>query len=42
MHANPVLTIPDSLCLRKYDLIQLTPYRWQPYISEYCDITKGT
>ena len=26
---------------QKYVLIRLTPYHWQPYISQFCNITKG-
>ena len=29
-------------CLRKHDLIRLTPYHWQNCISQFCDITKDT
>ena len=28
-------------CLRKYTLIRLTSYHWQPCILQFCDITKG-
>ena len=31
----------NSPYLRKYVLIRLTSYRWQPYISQFGDITKG-
>ena len=31
----------NFLYLRKYDLICLPPYHWQPCISQFCDITKG-
>ena len=31
----------NSLYLRKYDLIRLTPYHWQTCISQFCDITKS-
>ena len=27
--------------LRKYDLIRLTPYLWQPWISQFYDIKKA-
>ena len=31
----------NSLYLRKYDLIPLTSYHWQPCISQFRGITKG-
>ena len=24
-----------------YTLVRLTPYHWQPRVSQFCDITKG-
>ena len=26
---------------RKYVLIRLTPYHWQPCVSQFCDVAKG-
>ena len=31
----------NFLYSQKYDLIRLTPYHWQPCISQFCDITKA-
>ena len=31
----------DSPYMQKYDVFRLTPYLWQPCISQFCEITKG-
>ena len=37
----PQIFLHNSLYLQKYDLIRLTLYHWQPFVSQYCDTTKG-
>ena len=37
----PQTFFPQFPYSRKYDLICLTPYHWQPCISQFCGITKG-
>ena len=32
---------PTISTMRKYVLIRLTTYHWQPWFSQFCDITKG-
>ena len=36
----PTTFFHSSPYLRKYDLIRLTPYHWQPYNWQFSDITK--
>ena len=37
----PQTFLHNSPYLRKYVLIRLTPYLWQPSISQFCNATKG-
>ena len=37
----PQTLFHNFLYSRKYDLIRLTPYHWQPCILQFCDIKKG-
>ena len=39
---EPQTFFRNSPYLRTYDLIRLTPYHWQPRISQVCDITWST